>query len=83
MSTPPPPADQQAPELPVFIKRGDARGEVDRLLAELGATPAEAGFHKYLFVTKADQTVVMVASRSSPIAGALRGRAGWVEPMER
>ena len=83
MPTPPQPTGPQTPELPVFIKRGDARAEVDRLLAELGATPAQAGLHKYLFVTKADQTVVMVASRSSPIAGALRGRSGWMEPMER
>ncbi len=74
------------PAYPVFIKRGDARAEVDRLLEELkrahGSAEA-AGFHKYLHVTKADQTVVFVTGRETPLAAALRGRAGWQEPREQ
>jgi len=68
--------------LPVFVRRGDARSEIDRLVAELGTAPEAAGLHKYIYAAKADQTVVMVASRSAPLAGALRGRAGWIEPVE-
>ncbi len=74
------------PEYPVFIRRGDARAEVDRLLAELKTvhgSASQAGFHKYLYVTKADQTVVFVTRRDAPIAVALRGRGGWQEPREQ
>lgn len=79
----PPSPPQVSPEHPIFIRRGDARIEVDRLIAELGVSPADAGLHKYLYVAKADQTVVMVVGRSSPLANALRGRPDWSEPMER
>jgi hypothetical protein len=68
--------------LPVFIKRGDARPEVDEVLAGLHLTPEAAGLNKYLFVTQANQTVVMVERRDAPLAGALRTRPGWLEPME-
>lgn len=72
-----------ATEYPVFTKRGDARAEVDQLLAELSAAHGEAtGFLKYLYVTRAEQTVVMVTDRTSPLATALRGRRGWNEPGE-
>jgi len=72
-----------AAEYPVFIKRGDARAEVDQLLAELRTKYGEAtGFHKFLYVTRAEQTVVMITDRSSPLAAALRGRRGWSEPGE-
>ncbi|HEX2188067.1 MAG TPA: hypothetical protein VHG51_04180 [Longimicrobiaceae bacterium] len=71
------------PEYHVLTRRGDARAEVDRALAglkgELGAE-ADTGFHKYMFVTKADMTVVMVEAAGSPLARALRGRPGWTEP---
>lgn len=74
------------PEYPVFIKRGDARAEVDRILEELkrahGSAEA-AGFQKYLHVSKANQTVVMVTGRETPLAAVLRGRAGWLEPTEQ
>ncbi len=73
------------PEYPVFIKRGDARPEVDRLLAELKRThgsAGHAGFHKYLYVSKAGQTVVMVTGRDTPLPAALRGRVGWQEPLD-
>jgi hypothetical protein len=68
------------PEYHVFVRRGDARAEVDGVLRELELTPEQGGLHKYLFVTKADQTVVMLASPQAPLAGALRGRRGWAEP---
>ena len=68
--------------LPVFIRRGDARAEVDRLIADLRMPPEQAGLHKYIYASKADQTVVMLAGRSVPLADALRGRAGWLEPVE-
>ncbi len=74
------------PEYPVFIRPGDARAEVDRILAELKAvhgSAGAAGFHKYLYVTKADQTVVFVTDRNAPLATALRGRPGWQEPSEK
>ncbi len=70
----------------VFMRRGDARSEVDRLLAELkrGHGPdADPGFHKYMYVAKADSTVVMVESAASPLAHLLRGRPGWTEPGVR
>ncbi|HEX2093465.1 MAG TPA: hypothetical protein VHG28_13755 [Longimicrobiaceae bacterium] len=53
------------------------------MLAELKrahGADVDFGFHKYLFVTKADSTVVMVESPQSPLACALRGRPGWQEP---
>ncbi len=73
------------PAYPVFIKRGDARAEVDRVLEELKrahGSAGAAGFQKYLHVSKANQTVVMVTGRDTPLAAALRGRAGWLEPTE-
>lgn len=72
-----------APEYHVFTRRGDSRAEVDRALAELKRAhgpEVDAGFHKYMFVTKADMTVVMVASADSLLARALRERPGWTEP---
>lgn len=70
---------------PVFIRRGDGRAEVDEILFQLEerATPGqELGFVKYLYVTQADQTVVMVINRDAPLARALRARPGWSEPIE-
>lgn len=67
-------------EFHVFIRRGDARAEVDSLLRQLGSTPEAAGMHKYIFVAKADQTVVMLVGPDVPLAQSLRGRAGWQEP---
>lgn len=72
-------------EYPVFIKRGDARAEVDALVKEFESgrgSPEEAGLHRLLHVTKAGQTVVMVTRRDAPLAEALRGRSGWEEPRE-
>lgn len=69
-------------EFPVFIKQGDARAEVDAAVRQLGATPEDAGLHKYFYVTKAAQTVVMVSSLDSALAKALRGQPGWEQPNE-
>lgn len=72
-----------ADAFPVFLRRGDARAEVDALLRELRerhGADADLGFHKYLFVTRADQTVVMVTSLAAPLAQALARRGGWQRP---
>jgi hypothetical protein len=69
----------------VMIKPGDAMAEVDRALEALqrrGVSREEAGFHKYMFVTQAKQTVLMLTSRESPLAADLRGR-GWMEPGDK
>ena len=79
----PPGRPGDPPEIfPVFVAGGDARAEIDRLLRELAPTPEAAGFRKYFYVAKADQTVVMALGRDTPLALALRGRKGWAEPME-
>jgi hypothetical protein len=67
----------------VLVKPGDALAEVDAALKALegrGVTRAASGFHKYLHVTQATQTMVMVATRECPLAAELRGRPGWAEP---
>jgi hypothetical protein len=67
----------------VLIRRGDARGEVDEALETLAARGVDreaARVHKYLYVTQAEQTVVMVDGRDAPLAAELRGRPGWSEP---
>lgn len=67
----------------VMVRRGDASAEVEAVLKALrdaGGTPEAAGFVRYFYVTRADQTVVMVASKESPIAAELRGKKGWSEP---
>lgn len=69
----------------VLTRRGDARGEVDdalRALAARGVSREASGFHKYLHVTNAEQTVVMVRGRGCPLAAELRAVAGWGEPGE-
>ena len=78
-----PPPELPGPDeaFPVFIRRGDGRAEVDGLVTELGG-PDAAGFLKYFFVAKADQTVVMTRHRTAPLAAALRSRRGWTEPVE-
>ena len=67
----------------VMTKSGDARAEVDaalQALAARGVSREASGFHKYLHVTQAEQTVVMVAARDSPLVAELRARTGWAEP---
>ena len=67
----------------VLTRAGDARAEVDealRALAARGVDREGSGFHKYLHVVQAEQTVVMVERRDSPLAADLRARPGWREP---
>lgn len=67
----------------VLIHKGDALAEVDAALKALegrGVSREASGFHKYMHVTQAAQTVVMVQGRQSPLAAELRGRPGWMEP---
>lgn len=67
----------------VLTKSGDATAEVDdalRALEARGVSREASGFHKVLHVTRAEQTVVMVARRDSPLAAELRARRGWGEP---
>ena len=67
----------------VLTRSGDAMAEVDdalRALEARGVDREASGFHKYMHVTQARQTVVMVESRGSPLAAELRGRPGWTEP---
>ena len=70
----------------IFIKKGDALREVDAALERLkgrGMDPAAAGFTKYLFATQADQTIVFLADRASPLATELRALRGWSEPGDQ
>jgi hypothetical protein len=67
----------------VLIHKGDALAEVDAALQALqarGVSREASGFHKYMYVTQATQTVVMVERRESPLAAELRGHGGWLEP---
>jgi hypothetical protein len=79
MTLPEQPAD---PAYPVFVRRGDATAELEQLLAAAGDTPHAAGLRKFFYVSRADQTVVMVVSRDAPLGRALRGRKGWSEPID-
>jgi hypothetical protein len=67
----------------IFTRPGDAGGEVEeiakRLRGQLGSDEA-AGLVKYLYVTRADQTVVFLAGPEVPFAAELRARRGWTEP---
>jgi hypothetical protein len=36
-----------------------------------------------MYVTRADQTVLMTESRDTALAAEMRGRPGWVEPGDR
>lgn len=65
---------------PVFTRGGDAIEEVERIVASSGGAAA-AGLQRSIYVTRANQTVVMVTGRETPLARALRA-AGWDEPQE-
>lgn len=71
------------PAYTVFIKRGDARPELDRILREIGGAPEAAGLHKYIFAAAASHTVAMVTAADAPLAARLRGSPGWLEPDSR
>jgi hypothetical protein len=64
----------------IMIRPGDARAEVDAALRDLAVSPEDAGLHKVIHVTRADQTVVFLTGPDAPLACALRPRPGWQEP---
>jgi hypothetical protein len=67
----------------IFTKAGDVRPELEDVLQGLGVeVPEQAGYHKSLYVTRANQTVVFVAGAESLLAEALRARKGWQEPEQ-
>lgn len=70
----------------MFVKPGDALREVEAAVAALaarGLSREAAGLYKGMYVSRADQTVVMTETRDSPLAQELRAGAGWSEPGDR
>lgn len=70
----------------MFVKPGDALADVEAAVAALaarGLAREAAGLYKGMYVTRADQTVVMTESPDSPLAAELRARPGWSEPGDR
>lgn len=70
----------------VFTKSGDAVREVEAALDALkarGVSREGAGLYKCMYVTRADQTVLMTESRDSALATEMRGRGGWLEPGDK
>lgn len=67
----------------VFIKGGDALREVEAALDALkkrGVGRDGAGLYKCMYVTRADQTVLMTETSGTALALEMRGRPGWSEP---
>ena len=70
----------------VFTRAGDAVRDVEAAVEALkarGISKADAGLYKCMYVTRADQTVLMTESRDSALASEVRGRGGWTEPGDR
>ena len=70
----------------VFTRPGDAVREVEAALAALksrGVDRSGAGLYKCMYVTRADQTVLMTETRDTPLAQEVRGRGGWAEPGDK
>ncbi|MBW3572125.1 MAG: hypothetical protein KY467_13580 [Gemmatimonadetes bacterium] len=70
----------------VFIKGGDSVREVEAALDALrgrGVSRQGAGLYKCMYVTRADQTVLMTESGDTALAAEMRGRPGWTEPGDR
>jgi hypothetical protein len=65
----------------VFVKAGDATAELQNALRELRLSEEKAGIHRHLFVTRANQSVVMVRDLDAPIVSLLR-RSGWSQPAD-
>ncbi|MEX2582394.1 MAG: hypothetical protein WD766_03930, partial [Gemmatimonadota bacterium] len=61
----------------VLVKDGDASAEVDEAVRQVGS-PDAAGLHRYFFVARANQTVVMADGSASPIVAHLRRSPGWL-----
>ena len=71
---------------PVFTRAGDAVRDVEAALAALqarGVSKTDAGLYKCMYVTRANQTVLMTETRETPLAAEMRGRAGWTEPGDQ
>ena len=66
-------------EYHILTKRGDAQQEIERIVARVGDSQ-RAGLHRYFYVSRANQTVVMTATVDAPLAQALRLAGGWAEP---
>ncbi len=70
----------------VFIKGGDAVREVEGALDALkkrGVARHDAGLYKCMYVTRANQTVLMTESSATALAAEMRGRPGWSEPGDK
>lgn len=70
----------------VFTRAGDAVREVEAALKALearGVTRDGAGLYRCMYVTRADQTVLMTETRSTALAEEVRGRGGWAEPGDK
>jgi hypothetical protein len=63
----------------VLTKKGDAQREVERIVASLGGND-NAGLHRYYYVSRANQSVVMTERPNSRLAEVLRSSGGWAEP---
>ena len=60
--------------------------QVEAALAALkarGVSKSEAGLYKCMYVTRADQTVLMTESRDTALATEVRSRGGWTEPGDQ
>lgn len=69
-------------EYHVLTRRGDALSDIEREVSRLGSREA-AGLHRYFYVSRANQTVVMATHADAPIAKALRALPAWDEPSGR
>lgn len=70
----------------VFTRPGDAVREVEAAIDALkarGVSKQDAGLYKCMYVTRADQTVLMTETADSALATEVRGRGGWMEPGDR
>ena len=69
-------------EFPVDKYRPWVEAALEALKAR-GVSREGAGLYKCMYVTRADQTVLMTESRDSALAVEMRGRPGWGEPGDR
>jgi hypothetical protein len=70
----------------VFTRAGDAVRDVEAALSALqarGISKKDAGLYKCMYVTRADQTVLMTETRDTALANEVRGRGGWAEPGDQ
>ena len=71
----------EGPHRHVLTKVGDASAEVEAALRALGGAET-AGLHQHLYVTRANQTVVIATGPESSIVKVLRRGPGWIEPSD-